>query len=418
MGSLESEVIIVGAGPAGLGCARRLHEAGISFRILEARGAVGGRLRTDTTMDGFRLDRGFQVLLTAYPEVRRLLDYGALDLRPFVPGALVRYAGRFHRLTDPWRRPSLGALFSPIGSLADKLRVARLRRRVLSGSLADLAARPERTTIDSLAAHGFSPAMIERFFRPFLGGVFLERELTTSSRMFEFVFRMFAEGDTALPASGMGAVAEGLAGALPEGAVRLRSPVARVSPGGRVTLETGEEFEATSVVIATEGPAAARLLARAVERRWHGVTCLYYAADREPIAEPILVLDGDGRGPVNNLCVPSAVSPAYAPPGAALVSATVLGVPGEGDDVLDDAVRGQLGGWFGRAAVKGWRRLRVYRIDQALPDQSPGRAGMRPVDARVGPGLYAAGDHMDSASINGALSSGRRAAETILEDRG
>jgi phytoene dehydrogenase-like protein len=370
-------------------------------------------------VEGFRLDRGFQVFLTAYPETRRILDYGALDLRSLVPGALVRHGGRFHRLADPWRQPlaAIGALFSPVGRLSDKLRVAWLRQRVLSGSLADLLARPERTTIDALAAHGFTAAMIERFFRPFFGGVFLERELTTSSQMFEFVFRMFAEGDTALPAGGMGAIPEQIARALPEGSIRLRSPVAKVAAGGRVILETGEEVEARSVVVATQGPAAARLLGRPVERRWRGVTCLYYAAERPPIAEPILVLDGDGRGPVNNLCVPSAVSPAYAPPGGALVSATVLGVPGEDDGALDAAVRAQLGGWFGSAVVKDWRRLRVCRIVEALPDQSP-RSGARPADARIGPGLCAAGDHMDTASINGALASGRRAAEAILEDRG
>ncbi len=139
------------------------------------------------------------MLLTAYPEARRFLDYAALDLRPFVPGALVRHAGGFHRLADPWRQPlaALGTLFSPLGSLSDKLRVATLRRRVLAGTLADLAARPERSTRDALEAHGFSEAMIERFFRPFFSGVFLERELDTSSRTFEFIFRMFSEGDTA-----------------------------------------------------------------------------------------------------------------------------------------------------------------------------------------------------------------------------
>ena len=274
------------------------------MRVLEASDGVGGRVRTDL-VDGFRLDRGFQVLLTAYPETRRVLDYPALDLRPFLPGALVRRAGRFHELSDPWRRPERAwrSLTAGVGSLADRMRMARFRGRVRRGSLEDLFRRPESSAAERLHAEGFSAEMIDAFFRPFFGGILLDRSLSASSRMLEFVFRMMAEGDVAVPAAGMGAIPEQMARRLPEGTVRLRARVAAASPR-EVRLDSGETIAADAVVVATEGPEAARLAGLPAPGS-RPVTCLYFAAERAPIAEPILVLDGDGTGPVNNLCFPT-----------------------------------------------------------------------------------------------------------------
>lgn len=198
-------VVVIDGGLAGLTCARHLHAAGIPVQVLEASDQAGGRVRTDRS-DGFLLDRGFQVLLTAYREAQRELDYAALDLKPLLPGALIRVGGRFHRVVDPWRRPLEAVLnaLAPVGSLADKERVARPRRRILPGTPDDLWARPEQRTRDLLADEGFSEQMMERFFQPFFGGVLFDSELATSSRMFEFTFRMFALGDSAVPAAGMG----------------------------------------------------------------------------------------------------------------------------------------------------------------------------------------------------------------------
>jgi len=409
------DAIVVGAGLAGLSCARRLVEKGLRPLVLESSDGVGGRVRTDV-VDGFRLDRGFQVLLEAYPEARRVLDYRALDLRPFFAGALVRADGRFHRVADPWRHPVDAALsaFAPVGTLADKMRVASLRSAVCAGSLDDLFARPETTTLAALRAHGFSESMIDRFFRPFLGGVLLDRDLGTSSRMLEFVFRMFSLGRTALPALGMGAIPAQLAAGLPDGAVRLSAPVAAVEAGAAV-LASGERCAARAVVVACDGPSAARLLSELPAPGSRGVTCLYFAAARPPLEEPILVLDGEGEGPVNNLCVPSALSRAYAPPGQALVSATVLGIPSADDATLEAAVRRQLAGWFGDEAG-AWRHLRTYRIPHAQPSQEVGvlEPAARPVGVRDG--IYVCGDHRDTASIQGAMLSGRRAADAVAAD--
>lgn len=429
-----AEVIVVGAGLAGLACARTLHRAGVAVQVLEAADDVGGRVRTDV-VDGFRLDRGFQVLLTAYPEARAAFDYAALDLRRFRPGSIVRRDGRFHRLGDPWRDPAsaLGTVFADVGSLADKLRIAKLRAELSSVPLEAVLARPETSTLDALRRRGFSDVMIDAFFRPLLGGVMLDRGLGASSRMFEFVFQMMGAGDVAVPALGMGALPRQLAAALPAGALRLETAVAGVERG-RVGLRGGETLAAPAIVVATEGHAAHGLLGTAVKDPGErSVFALHFAARRPPVDEPMLVLDGDGQGPVNNVAPISLVAPTYAPPGQHLVTASVLSdaAAAFGLDAgtepafvagathlgpaarLIDAAREQMREWFG-SPVRDWRLLRLDRIPAAQPRQAPGalEPALRPV--ALGDGLFVCGDHRETASIQGALHSGRRAAEAVL----
>jgi phytoene dehydrogenase-like protein len=252
--------------------------------------------------------------------------------------------------------------------------------------------------------------MIDAFFRPFFGGVLLDRGLSASSRMLDFVFRMMAEGDVALPREGMGAIPEQMARRLPEGTVRLGTRVVSLSPS-EARLESGETIAARAVVVATEGPEAARLTGQLAPPASRSVTALYFAAESAPVAEPILVLDGDGSGPVNNLCFPGQVAPSYAPAGATLVSASVLEGP-EDPAALESAVRRQLAEWFG-GEVEWWRLLRTYRIPHAQPDQTP--PALEPVERPVelAGGLFVCGDHRDTASLHGALVSGRRAAEAV-----
>jgi phytoene dehydrogenase-like protein len=411
---MTPETLIIGAGLAGLCCARRLQKAGRNFTLVEAADQVGGRIRTDS-VEGFRLDRGFQVLQTAYPEAQDQLDYSRLQLRSFEPGALIRWQGRWHRLSDPWRRPLQGlrSLFSPIGSFRDKLRVAKLRARVQRGNWHDLFSQPETTTLVALQQAGFSEAMIERFFRPFLGGIFLERELRTSSRMFHFVFRMFAEGLAALPEMGMQAIPGQLVEALPPERIRLNSPVRGID-GHRVTLTSGEVLSASTIVLATDGPSAARLLNEpGIATPGESVCSVHFACEAPPIREAILLLNAEGHGPVNNLCFPSLVAPSYAPAGQHLVCASVLGNPVEPDEQLVQSVREQLTDWFG-PTVTAWRYLRTDRIRYALPQQWPGEPapGERPLKLREG--LFLCGDFREQGSIHGAMLSGRRAAEAIL----
>jgi phytoene dehydrogenase-like protein len=425
----ETRIVIVGAGLAGLACARRLAGGPARPLVLEAASGVGGRTRTDL-LDGFRLDRGFHLFLRAFPEARRVLDYEALDLRPFAPEAYIRYRGRFHHVADPLRRPSVAlmSLGRPIGGFADKFRLLFLRLRLCRGTLESLLARPETTTLEALRAAKFSDAMIDRLFRPLFGGMLLDRDLGVSSRAFEFLFRMLAEDAACLPAAGIGAIPEQIAAALPDGTLRLNAPVSLVEPG-RVLLRSGDEIRAAAIVVATEGPEAARFLGTksgrgaagggdaAAGRGARGVTCLHFAATRAPFPEPIVVLDADREGPIDTLAVISNVAPARAPAGGALIAATMTGIPVPGDSAIEPGARAQMETWFGRKA-RDWRLLRIDRIPYAHPNQDPPALDppRRPVRAR--PGLYVCGDQVDNASIDGALTSGRRAAEAVLGDLG
>ncbi len=410
---MSAPVVVVGAGLAGLSCARALVARGVDVRVLEASDGVGGRVRTDVT-DGFLVDRGFQVLFTAYPEVQRQIDIDALACGAFLPGAHVRVDGDGFDVSDPLREPSasLRSALAPVGSLADKLRVLTLRRDVVRPSLEALWRRPSTTALSRLQAWGFSPRMIDAFFRPFLGGIFLSRELDTSSRMLDFVFRMLSLGDIVLPKGGMGAMSAQLAASLPAGCVALRTPVARVDARGVVA--DGVRVDAAAVVVATDGPAAARLTDGAIDApAGRGVTTLSYAAARSPFPRRRLVLHADSAL-LSTSCAPSDVCAGYAPAGQALLSVTVLGVPDVDDDGLDDAVRAALRPQCG-TDVDTWRRIAVHRIAHAQPLHTPALLEVPERPVALASGVFVCGDHRDQASINGALASGRRAADAVVD---
>ncbi|MBC7545117.1 MAG: FAD-dependent oxidoreductase [Candidatus Sericytochromatia bacterium] len=411
----HAPIVIVGAGLAGLACATRLVEAGRAVLVLETDDRVGGRVQTDLVA-GFQLDRGFQVLLTAYPEARRILDYPALRLHDFWPGTLVRAAGGFHRVVDPFRMPlqMMETLLAPIGTLLDKWRVAQLRHHVMASRHDGSDAAGSPPTLTYLREFGFSETMIDRFFRPFLGGVFLDHQLDTPSRFFEFVFRMFAQGDIAVPAQGMGAIPAQLARRLPPGCLQLNAPVGAVYPDHVVTAD-GRAISADRVVVATDAAHAAAWRGNTVRPSFRQVTTVYFATSRPPLDEPWLVLNGEGHGPVNTLCVMNRIAEDYAPAGQSLISVSVLDDGGLGDAALSAAILDQMSDWYGPSA-RQWRWLRTYRIREALPVISG--------DQRTGPmfpempTVMACGDYLESPSIQGALISGRRAADAIVTASG
>ena len=407
-------VLIVGAGMAGLSCAVHLHRAGLSVRVLEADQKVGGRVQTDN-VDGFLLDRGFQVYLDAYPETGKLLDLKMLDLKPFKSGAHVFRDNQLHRLMDVFRHPeSLWSGFTaPVGNFIDKLRVGLLRTKLQRSSLESIAAREDQSTETYLRSFGFSDSMIDSFFRTFYGGIFLERELRTSSRMFEFTFKMFTQGRATLPAQGMGEIPKQLAAQLLPDAVHLNTKVASVEPQA-VVLESGERISGSATVIATDASAVGTLLPdfRFVEPSWRSVTTLYFAADTSPINEAIICLNGSGEGLVNSVSVLSDVAPGYACAGKALLSVVVLSLPKESS--LEEKVQKELVGWFG-PAVNDWKHLRTDRIVRALPEQlpKPEQTG-QPRGFLKHNNIWICGDHQWSASIEGAVISGKQTAESIL----
>ena len=418
-------MLIIGAGIAGLCCARDLAYAGIDVTVLEASDDVGGRVRTDV-VDGYQLDRGFQVYLTAYPEGRRYLDLAALDLRPFEPGAMIRMRSRseFTSLHDVMRRPSaaLATALSPAATPLDKWRTLTLKRDVRRGQPEDLLNRPQRTTLERLKQAGFSERVIARFFRPFFSGVFLDDLLSVSSRAFDYYFRMFADGMAAVPAKGMGEIPRQIAANLRPSVIGLNERVVSITNRLVVTAK-GESILADAIVIATDGDTAARLAPDFVRPiiRWTGTTCMYFAAEagqygRKLFGRPVMLLVESGAGPINNVVSMSDVCKRYAPGDANLISVNLVGARDESPEVLERRVRAQLVDIFG-SDVDHWRLLRRYDIPKSLPDQSTAALAIPHKPVRLRPGLYVAGDHVDQSSINGAMCAGRRAAEAIIADR-
>ncbi len=407
------DVIIIGGGLAGLACGVKLSERGFNIQLLEATDAVGGRVKT-SYVDGFTLDHGFQVLLTSYPACRDLLDYSALELRPFEPGALVWNGQKAIRMSDPWRQPwlALQTALAPIGTLADKWRLGKLRSSLRGLTLEEFWARPQETTQEHLQRLGFSDSLIETFWRPFLGGVMLDPDLQASSRFFEFVFQMFSTGHAAVPAGGMQKLAQQLADRLPAGVLQLQRTVLSLRPR-EVVCSDGQTLSARCIVLATDQVGANRLLGKPAAAAWRGTTCLYFAADQPPYRLPLLYLDGRRSGPVNHLAVMTNVAPEYAPPGQALISANVLGEAAT-PETLEQSVRIQLKGWFGNA-VDQWRLLRTFHIPYALPSQHP--HGLDPVvkPQHLGEDLWACGDYLETASLQGAVASGLRVAKELIK---
>lgn len=420
------ECIIVGAGLAGLACGRTLVAAGRRVTVIEAADRIGGRVATDT-VDGFRIDHGFQVYNDAYPEGRRQLDLAALRLGAFEPGAVIAEGDRLRRVADPWRRPLAaisGVLDGTIG-IADGLRTARLRGQVIRDFRAGrldpgaVTGAVERTAREELAARGFSPQFIQRFFVPFFGGVFLERALDTAAPVLLFDFAMFSLGQACLPRGGMDAIPRQLAAGLPADAIRLGMRVRRVEPG-RVILDDGSELSAAQVVVATDAAAVGALLpgqegGAAASRQWKPTRLMAFAAPQSPLPGRVLLVNAAADGPIDNLTVPSDIVAGYAPPGRSLVYASIRSdCPAEGAELVA-AVQRQAAGWCGQA-VREWTHLTTVNVPHALPDESPAARRSRPVAPWVAPGLWVCGDHCHSASINGALASGRLCAEAILAD--
>lgn len=402
----RADIAIVGAGLAGLCAAARLTAAGRHAVVVEASDGVGGRVRTDE-VDGFLLDRGFQILLTSYPEVQAQLDLDTLHLGRFQPGAAVQVDGRIRRVGDPLRSPKLlpDTARAPIGSLRDKARILALRRHVLSMDPRELLRQPDSSTSEHLRSFGFSDVMVDRFFRPLFAGIQLDPTLETSRRMFDVIFRSLATGDAAVPAGGMGAIPAQLAARLNPEQLVLNTEVVGVSSSGVQTA--AGHLHADHVVVATDGPTAAKLIGTP-HRGSQSVGSVWFSAPVSPHRDRLIVLDGDGRGPAMNLAVLSDVAPTYAPPGKALV---VASCPGDLGHDLAGRVRRQCATWFG-PSVHEWEELRTDRIVHAQPAQLPVFDPKQSV--QMGDNLWVCGDHRDTGSIQGAMFSGRRTAEAII----
>ena len=404
-------IVIAGAGLAGLICANELHARGLPFLLLEEEEEVGGRIRT-AEKEGFRFDRGFQILLAGYPWVSRYLNLEALDFRPVKSGALVWDGEAFHRLVDPVRHPAevSAALTTSVITWGDRLRLTGLAARVYPAA-ADTLLDPagDVSTAEYLAQTKFSEKSLRAFFRPFFGGVFLEEDLSTASSYFRFLFHLFGTGAAGVPAAGMGAIPRQLAARLPPASLRFGARV-NGREGKEILLASGERIRAEALVCAG-GPGAARALGlEAPARKWHASLTLYFAAAESPLKEGILALNGSGEGLVTNLLVMSDLAPAYAPAGQSLISVSLRPEAGEGP-TLAGRVKSELEKWWGPGVGKWWE-IGAVSVPQALPAYPPGGVPFGAVETTEA-GVFLAGDLLTIPSQEGAARSGRMAAEAV-----
>ncbi|RIX30691.1 FAD-dependent oxidoreductase [Amnibacterium setariae] len=408
MTARDADVLVVGAGLAGLAAALRLTAAGRSVRVLEASDAPGGRVRSDR-IDGFTVDRGFQVLLTAYPELQRIGLPAGLDLGAFVRGALLRDADGLHLVADPRSAPAgaPGLVTAPLGTAVQRAALGAYLAGVVVTPTGRLRRGRDVELREALARHGVRGAPVEHFLRPFLQGVLLERDLTTSNRFAGFVLRCFALGRVGVPAHGMGALSDGLAARLPAGAIEYGRRVEAVRPG-EVDVAGEGTRRAEAVIVAADPVTAAGLLDLRVPVM-HAVTTVWHAVPAPPTRRPAIALDTE-RGPVANSVVMSNAAPAYSPDRRALVASSMLAP----EPIPDRLLRSTLARIWG-VGTTGWEEVAVTRVPAALPALPGGSPLRKPV--RLTEGLYVAGDHRDTPSQQGALVSGRRAADAYLAGR-
>jgi phytoene dehydrogenase-like protein len=402
----DADVIIIGAGLAGLRAALELSRAGLSVLVFEREEKVGGRVRT-TNVAGYTLDHGFQVILSAYPELKSLPEFNRIPCRGFASGARIRVDGRFRDFYDPKRHPekALATLASPICSLVDLARLFNLVGiRRASG-----VTPAERPTSEMLIHKGFSKRFRESFLEPFLRGVLLDPALGLDFGVASFYLQMFSRGDALLPSGGVQAFPDLLAGLIGRSHIRLGTSVDSISKN-EVVLESGETFTADHVVCATDPLRAAELGSPDQTLPMVGSTTVYFSSPEAPFSDPLIVLNAEG-GPITTLAVPTNVQPSYAPAGRALIAATAIGEYALRDEAtLVTEIREQLALWYGDK-VKKWQYLRLFRTPLALTSRPRLGKGWHEKD-----GVIYIGDYLTYSSQNGALLSGRSLAERLIED--
>lgn len=415
---MKPKVTIIGAGISGLSVALHLHRQGFSVKIIEASDRPGGRIKTDM-VEGFRLDRGFQVLLTSYPEAQSLLNYKALQLKTFLPGATVLYDGGQFDLADPFRRPSafLATVLAPVGSLKDKINTFVLKQKLLGKSIQKIFSQEQQSSLAQLSDYGFSAKMINRFYKPFFSGIFLENELSTPNRMFDFVMKMFSEGDAAIPALGMEEISKQLADQLPSDAFMFHTNVTAIQD---TTIVTSEGLEITSdvIVMATEANALLSKYKENATTKHHSVTNVYFQATVAPSDQAVVILNAsENKQWVNNLTVMTNISKAYAPEGKVLISVSCNGAYDLSDAEWSQNIKAELQPWFGNQ-VENWSHLKTYTIAYALPKLPVLQDEVSESELKLAPNLYCCGDHLLNGSINAAMKSGRLVANLIASEYG
>jgi len=405
--------IIIGGGMAGLAAATTLMHNGHTFQILEKDSQIGGRVQT-TTINGHLIDHGFQVYLPGYEEGKRFLDYGTLQLRHFAPGAMVLYNdGKYDAIGDPLRRPFtvFNTLLSKVGSFADKQRLLLLKKKSIEYINEPFSVNTTMSTYDFLVAFGFKQEMIHNFFIPFFSGVFFEQKLETSSAMFLYLYHKFSTSLASIPTRGMGQLSAQIASTLPEENIHLQEEVISINQKS-VQVASGKNFIGDNIIIAADSEKLKSKLSGLPVKQYHTSHTLYFEADEAPYRRKLIGIVAKKNSIVNNIAIMSNVSKAYAPSGKHQIAVSIFGT--EFNQSIENKVKKECSSWFGKQTSK-WRLIHQHFVKNALPVQRNVRFEFTKEECKIGPRVYAAGDYMLNGSINGALKSGRLAAEYSMQ---
>ncbi|SFJ40193.1 FAD-dependent oxidoreductase [Olleya namhaensis] len=410
MNKQDYKIHIIGAGVSGLIASKVLEDNGYKSTIIEATDRVGGRVKTDT-IDGYQLDHGFQVLLTAYPSAQKYLNIEALELQHFLPGATVFSNGSKKTIGDPLRNMTLlfPTLFSGIGTLQDKFKILKLNSLLKNAALTEIFDKTEQTTLQYLTDFGFSEDMITRFFKPFFSGIFLEPNLETSSRMFEFVYKMFGEGFAALPKDGIEAIPKQLKGNLKQTTFKFDTKVKSVEDG-KIILEDNTELTSDFTIIATE---ASKLTGNNKQSKvkWKSCDTLYFETDIRVIDKPLIGLVVDNDALINNIFYHTSI-PSNAVNKKELLSVTVVKTHGLNSESLIMRVKQEL---MQYCKIDTSTCLKHYAIAHALPKLEGLKYDMLPKDTKFSDRVFLAGDTQLNGSLNAAMLSGEKAALQIIQ---
>jgi len=405
-----TKTLIIGGGVSGLTVAYYLSKAGRDYQIIEATKRIGGRIKTDV-VDGYRMDRGFQVFLTAYPEARKILDYKSLNFKSFNPGAvLLRDKGKLDYIGDPMRQISslMPTIMTDAATIKDKIRILLTKTKLNRKSIDEIFQGKEISTMEALKHdYGFSDTVIKEFLQPFYAGIFLEKSLTTSRRMFDFVFKMFSEGDAAIPALGMEEIPKQIANHLDSRKIRCNSKVVLID-GTQVHIENGEIIEADQIVIATDAYGINDKYTTTKNAR-RSTSNLYFSSTELPFKQNAIALSPSENGIVNNMVCLSNTSSKYAKEGHLISVSLKEGFYTNQIDIIKK-VKDEMSQWI--SSAKNWKHLKTYNIQYALPSQeSVNNNTIR----KISDTTIIIGDHLMNGSINAAMKSGRLGAESILQ---
>jgi protoporphyrinogen oxidase len=402
------KIHIVGAGVSGLIAAKVLEENGYYPTIVEASDRVGGRVQTDV-LNGYQLDHGFQVLLDAYPQAQKHLDFTTLELQKFVPGATIFFNGKMHTIGDPLRDVSLlfSTLTAPIGTFGDKLKILKLNASLKKKSIEDIFASPETSTLLYLESKGFSNDIISRFFKPFFAGIFLEPDLNTSSRMFEFVYKMFGEGHAVLPKAGIEAIPNQLKGKLKHTSFLFNTKVKTVNDN-HLVLENGDKIDTHFTIIATEASHVIPNLNESTS--WKSCDNLYFTINKRTIKKPIIGLISDPDTLINNIFFHNSLD-TNTNSEKELLSVTIVKDHHLDEQALVERVQNELDVF---CQIKNTQFLKRFNIKRALPNLINLQNDCSPTETQLKPTIFLAGDQLLNGSLNAAMLSGQRAAEGLI----